>query len=201
MFTSAIPPPGRPVTCPGCWPRWESASWGRCSSSASSTASGWSTAKGGTASSTRGGRSDSQRSVTVHESSPRMCLLRLLPGSGVNLPFPAALPATSRAGDEPSGPGHAAGRQLRGRVLKRRDGLMDDRPRRPGKNMTQRLGHNLHRGQLRPFLPKASSWKNQTRALSPPSINSTMVFTGPAWCTAVEKNNSDICCWEDVKIK
>lgn len=49
--------------CLGCWPPWASASLGPCWSSAPSTASGWFTASGGTASSTRGGRSDSQRSI------------------------------------------------------------------------------------------------------------------------------------------
>lgn len=54
-------------------------------------------------------------------------LVHFSPSSGVDLPFPFTPTATSRAGDEPSGPGHAAGRQLRGRVLKRRDGTAQDR--------------------------------------------------------------------------
>lgn len=54
----------RRVTCLGCWPPWASASPGPCWSSASSTASAWCTARGGTASNTRGGRPGSQRFTT-----------------------------------------------------------------------------------------------------------------------------------------
>lgn len=87
----------------------------------------------------------------------------LLPDGGVNLPCPFILPATSRAGDEPSGPGHAAGRQLRRRVLKRRDF-------RPGQKTTQRLGHNLHRGHLRPS-PSQNLLVREPNASTFPSIH------------------------------
>lgn len=182
MFSSTFPrAPGRRVTCLGCWLRWESASWGRCSSSASSTASGWSTVKGGTASSTRGGRSDSRRSVTVHQS-----LLHFLPASGVNLPFAFTLPATSRAGDEPPGPGHAAGRQLRGRVLKRRDGR--DR-------IDAALGHNLHRGQLLP--PKRLQFKEPNVSTFPSIDQLCNGFYRASVMHCHWKNNNDIYCWEE----
>lgn len=60
--------------CLGCWPRWALASWGPCSSLGPSTASGWSTVRGGTASNTSvGGRPGTLRligicSLTLHYS-------------------------------------------------------------------------------------------------------------------------------------
>lgn len=56
---------GRQVTCLACWLPWESVSLGPCWLSAPSTASGGYTARGGTASSTRGGRPDSQTSAPL----------------------------------------------------------------------------------------------------------------------------------------
>lgn len=96
----------------------------------------------------------------------------LVPVSTCHLPSP--LPATPRAGDEPSGPGHAAGRQLRRRVLKSRGG----RPRRftaTPQNTTQRLGHNLHRGQLCPFFsPPDPPVQSTKREHFPPPDRSTL---------------------------
>lgn len=199
MFTSAIPPPGRPVTCPGCWPRWESASWGRCSSSASSTASGWSTAKGGTASSTRGGRFDSQRSVTVHESSPWMCCCACY----LDLVSTCHFTPPSQQPREP-------GMSRQDQAMLLADSSEDEFWRDGTDSRTAKTARTEYDAAIRaqfaqrsasPLPPQSLQFKEPNASTSPTSINSTMVFTGPAWCTAVEKNNHDICRWEDVKIK
>lgn len=87
-----------------------------------------------------------------HSLSVCLSVRHVLPGSGVNLPLLFPHPATPRAGDEPSRPGHAFGWQFRGRVLKRRD-------IGPGQTLTQNLGDSLHTGQFFPLLPSSLQLK------------------------------------------